>query len=130
MFVLSAIAPSKFGAALRAVRSGLRPGGAVLLRDYGAGDGACARMEAGREAKRLDASAPWLVRQDGTRAYFFSVEALRELFEREGFETLECAYAHRTTANRATGATLSRTFVTARFRRPASDALDAEFSAL
>jgi len=129
MFVLSAIAPSKFGAALRAVRSGLRPGGAVLLRDYGAGDGACARMEAGREAKRLDASAPWLVRQDGTRAYFFSVGALRELFEREGFETLECAYAHRTTANRATGATLSRTFVTARFRRPASDALDAEFSA-
>lgn len=117
MFVLSAIAPDMFAAAIRAVASGLREGGVVLLRDYALGDGAQARLEGARDPKRLDASAAWMVRQDGTLAYYFSLEELAALFEAGGFDTLQCELAYRTTTNHAKGLTLERRFVTARFRK-------------
>jgi len=117
MFVLSAIAPDKFGSALQATASGLREGGVVLFRDYGIGDGAQTRLEGSRAPKRLDASAAWMVRQDGTLTYYFSTEELIELFGRAGFDVLQCEYSHRTTTNRAKGLTLARRYITARFRK-------------
>jgi methyltransferase-like protein 6 len=121
MFVLSAIAPDMFSKAIRAVASGLRDGGVVLLRDYALGDGAQARLEGARDPKRLDASAAWMVRQDGTLAYYFSVDELTVLFDEGGFDTLQCELAHRTTTNHVKGVTLSRRFVTARFRKRSTD---------
>lgn len=115
MFVLSAIAPDKFGAAIAAVASGLREGGVVLFRDYGLGDCAQQRLELSRQAKRLHPEQPWMVRQDGTRAYYFGTDELRDLFDAAGLDTLDCAYAQRTTTNRAQGVNIERRFVTARF---------------
>jgi methyltransferase-like protein 6 len=117
MFVLSAIAPGMFAAAIRTLSSGLRDGGIVLLRDYALGDGAQTRLEGRRDPKRLDASAAWMVRQDGTLAYYFSIEEVTALFDAGGFDTLQCEVAHRTTTNRTKGLTLARRFITARFRK-------------
>ena len=95
MFVLSAIHPQRFVAALSAVATGLREGGLLLLRDYAEGDGAQQRLRSGgvaawrsgggdggggggggggrsgAQAKQLDESGRFFVRQDGTRAYYF-----------------------------------------------------------
>ena len=119
IFVLSAIAPDKFGSALGAIASGLREGGVVLLRDYAIGDGAQARLEGRRAPKRLDAKAAWMVRQDGTLAYYFTTEELSSMFDEAGFDTLQCEVTQRTTSNRAKGITLTRRFISARFRKRA-----------
>jgi len=40
------------------------------------------------------------VRSDKTRAYYFSVEQVKSLFESVGFQTVECKYFHRVVENR------------------------------
>lgn len=120
MFVLSAICPAKMPAAIAAVASGLREGGVVLFRDYGIGDGAQLRLEKSKDPKKLQADAPFFVRQDGTRAYYFRLEELTELFRHAGFAVLQCEYSLRQTTNKVKGITLERKFITARFAKQAA----------
>jgi len=62
VFVLSAIHPEKFETVLRNVKNVLKPGGIVLLRDYGLNDMAQIRFKPGHKiAENL------YMRQDGTR---------------------------------------------------------------
>lgn len=117
MFVLSAISEPKMAASLRAISSGLRDGGLVLFRDYAEGDGAQQRLRQAKGAKQLDDSARFFVRQDGTRAYYFSVEQLCSMWTAAGFDVLRCEYSARQTVNRQKGLTLERCFVTAKFRK-------------
>ncbi|PIK39872.1 putative methyltransferase-like protein 6 [Apostichopus japonicus] len=68
VFVLSAIHPDKMLSSIQNIYSVLKPGGMVLFRDYGLNDHAMLRFSKGH--KLADS---FYVRQDGTRAFFFSL---------------------------------------------------------
>lgn len=57
------------------------------------------------------------VRQDGTRAYYFTTELLSSLFVTAGFEVISCAYISKEITNRKMGVRVPRVFVQGRFRR-------------
>jgi methyltransferase-like protein 6 len=68
IFVMSAITPSKMADAISNISGVLKPGGCVLLRDYGLYDHAMLRFGRGHKIQEH-----FYTRQDGTMAYFFSV---------------------------------------------------------
>ncbi|GAB6026830.1 Methyltransferase-like protein 6 [Chamberlinius hualienensis] len=67
VFVLSALHPDTFIQALKNIYKVLRPGGTLLFRDYGIYDAAMLRFKPGHKLMEN-----FYVRQDGTRAYYFS----------------------------------------------------------
>ncbi|CAN8031606.1 unnamed protein product [Ixodes persulcatus] len=119
IFVLSAICPEKMSAALENVRRVLKPGGVVLFRDYGLYDQAMLRFAPGHKI-----GEDFYVRQDGTRAYYFSEENLARLFRDAGFEAESNGYVRRETVNKKEGICVPRVFVQGRFRKLCGDGLD------
>jgi len=112
IFVLSAIPVEKLEAAVRNIKDVLKPGGMVCFRDYAVYDAAQVKFSS-NPGHMLDTNL--YVRQDGTLSLFFSTEQIRELFEKEGFTTLECEYVHRETINRAMDISIDRRFLQAKF---------------
>lgn len=108
----------------------MKPGGSVIVRDYGLYDYAMIRFEPGH---KLAENA--YVRQDGTRSYYFSEgtfgcccisamcssilfsEALRHLFTdcENGFDCKTCIYVCKETVNRKEDIHVPRIFVQGRF---------------
>lgn len=129
IFVLSAIHPEKHQISAENVRKMIKVsaflissnikleflfqiGGSVVVRDYGINDHAMIRF--GREARISDR---FYVRQDGTRAYYFDLNELSEVFEKSGFRCVRKEYLHRMTVNHQKGLKAPRIFVQARFIR-------------
>ncbi|KAJ8612870.1 hypothetical protein CTAYLR_002054 [Chrysophaeum taylorii] len=111
LFVLSALNPDCLPDVVRKITNVLRPGGYVIVRDYGRYDAAQLRFAKGR---RL--ADHWYVKSDGTRCYYFATGDLDALFECTTFEgraTYECQ-AHK---NRATRELRRRVFVQAAYRK-------------
>lgn len=75
IFIMSALAPDQWNAALRNIYRVLKPGGEVLFRDYGRGDLAQVRFK-----KERYLADNFYVRGDGTRVYFFDPEELRHIW--------------------------------------------------
>lgn len=113
IFMLSAIHPEKMSKVIKNVYDVLRPGGVVLFRDYGLYDQAQLRFKKGHKLQDN-----FYVRQDGTRAYYFSEERTRQLFEGAGFDTDLNAYVTRTTVNKKEGLSVPRIFVQSKFIKP------------
>lgn len=106
----------------------LKQGGLVLLRDYGIYDHAMLRFSLGHKI-----SENFYVRQDGTRAYYFTkgnywlpswevceheyscVEKLSELFAVAGYDVIENKYIHKETTNIKEGICVPRVFVQGKF---------------
>ncbi|XP_001379965.1 tRNA N(3)-methylcytidine methyltransferase METTL6 isoform X1 [Monodelphis domestica] len=113
IFVLSAIHPDKMHLVLQNVYKVLKPGKCVLFRDYGLNDHAMLRFKA---ANRLGEN--FYVRQDGTRAYFFTDVFLAQLFQAAGFEEVVNEYVLRETVNKKEGLCVPRVFLQSKFRKP------------
>lgn len=117
LFCLSAISPEKMPDAARHAASTLKPGGILVLRDYGRYDEAQMKLGASR-CKRLGEN--FYVKSDGTRCYYFELEDLKRLFgpDGAGLEIVELKYLRRVYGNRSEDAERRRVWVQARFRRP------------
>lgn len=115
-FVLSALPPSSHADASWRCAKLLKPGGIILLRDYGRYD--LAQLRFARSGKsRL--SENFYTRYDGTFAFYFLKEDLRELFVTKcGLEEVDIRYEAREVTNRKTGVRMKRVWVQAKFRKP------------
>lgn len=113
IFVVSAIHPDKMLQALKNVSSILKPGGLLIFRDYAFNDYAMNRFSSSSKIREN-----FCVRQDGTRAYYFTSEECGELFTSAGFHVLENNYVTRTTVNVKEGVSLERLFLQAKLLKP------------
>lgn len=110
VFVLSAIHPEKFATAAENIHKLLKPNGILLFRDYGLYDMAQIRFKAGH---KIDEN--FYMRQDGTRSYYFSLDAVEKIFVTAGFEVVENSYVHRRTVNKKENVDVGRIFVQSKF---------------
>ncbi|KAI9636203.1 S-adenosylmethionine-dependent methyltransferase [Dioszegia hungarica] len=77
IFVLSALHPKEWVQAIHNMFTALKPGGMLLIRDYGRHDLAQLRI---KKDRLLDPEIPNLyIRGDGTRVYFFTKEDLEAI---------------------------------------------------
>ncbi|TKR67464.1 hypothetical protein L596_023613 [Steinernema carpocapsae] len=112
IFVLSAIHPEKHASTIASLRRFVVLGGSVIVRDYAIYDHAMMRF--GRGAKLEDR---FYVRQDGTRAYYFTTDELQELFKKNGFKSEKVEYLYRETVNHQKNVSVQRIFLQGRFKR-------------
>lgn len=113
LFVLSALEPATRPRAVANMFAALRPGGAVLFRDYGRYDEAQLRYKPGR--KLCD---DFYVKQDGTRCFYFDLADVRACFADAGFAVKDLNFLCRQDANRAQRTRRRRVFVQGRFEKP------------
>jgi methyltransferase-like protein 6 len=137
IFVMSALHPNKMRDAVENIASVIKPGGVVLIRDYGIYDHSMIRFDPGH---KLDEK--FYARQDGTRTFFFTLEELDELFvtsssttnsnkqrsdynascvntaaQKPLFEKLLNEYVFRETVNIKENLRVPRVFVQSKYRR-------------
>ncbi|CEG40831.1 methyltransferase domain-containing [Plasmopara halstedii] len=113
MFCLSALHPDKMKAAVMKVVAAIKPGGKLFFRDYGRYDQAQLRFRSG--CKLQD---NFYVRQDNTRAYYFTTEEIKEIFTAAGLCMVENEYIRRQYANRQQNVVRFRVWVHAIFEKP------------
>ena len=115
--------------AAKNVAATLKPGGMLLLRDYGRYDEAQIKLGSSR-GKRL--SENFYVKHDSTRVYYFVLEDLERLFGKggndggeegvwvsgAGLEIVELKYIQRVYKNRSDNTQRRRVWVQGRFRKP------------
>jgi methyltransferase-like protein 6 len=126
IFVLCSIPVVSHALVLRRIAGCMkRPGGVLYFRDYAVNDHAEARFQQSNRQLRsgvhdseghTDVDANTYERTNGTLSHFFSVEEVRQLFERAGFEVIALDIIDNEVTNRKTGVTFARKFVQGRFR--------------
>lgn len=89
----------------------MKPNAYVLFRDYATGDLAQERLT----CKDQKISENFFVRGDGTRAFYFSEEFLKCLFQENGFSTEECGLCCKQVENRSREIVMNRRWVQAAF---------------
>ncbi|XP_024539956.1 methyltransferase-like protein [Selaginella moellendorffii] len=114
IFALSALADlDQMSNLLKECCSVLRPGGMLLFRDYGLYDMTMLRFPADQKV-----AANCYRRLDGTLSYFFSCEAVRDLFTGAGLLEVELEYCCIKLVNHKTKVPMKRVWVHAKFMKP------------
>ena len=75
----------------------MKEGGIIYFRDYGRYDLAQLRFAIRKKQKLKD---NFYIRSDNTRAYYFTIEEVQQLFEEAGFRQIENSYHYRLVENR------------------------------
>ncbi|XP_057524424.1 uncharacterized protein LOC130804110 isoform X2 [Amaranthus tricolor] len=114
IFVLSAVSPEKMSLVLHNIKNILKPNGLILFRDYATGDLAQERFT----CKDQKISENFYVRGDGTRAFYFSEEYLKHLYEENGFATEEIELCCKQVENRSRELIMNRRWIQGVFRIP------------
>jgi methyltransferase-like protein 6 len=115
LFCLSAIDPVYHMTAARNAAASLRPGGVLILRDYGRYDQA--QLKLGAQRNKL-LKEHFYRKHDQTKVYYFDVEDMERLCQATGLIPLENGYFCRKCTNRSTQSTRRRVWIQARFQKP------------
>ncbi|KAF0689878.1 Aste57867_18699 [Aphanomyces stellatus] len=116
MFCLSALHPEKMQDAVQKIADSVKPGGKIFFRDYGRFDQAQLRFKPGHKL-----ADNFYVRQDNTRAYYFTTDEVRDLFAKAGMVECENEYIRRQYANRSQGVVRFRVWIHAVFQKPLTE---------
>ncbi|ORX34064.1 putative S-adenosylmethionine-dependent methyltransferase [Kockovaella imperatae] len=127
IYVLSALHPSEWERAIHNLYTALKPGGLLLLRDYGRHDLTQLRI---KKDRLLDPNVPNLyIRGDGTRVYYFDQDDLTRLLKRpsedgamqEMFEITQLGEDRRMIVNRKLKLQMFRIWMQVKARKRAED---------
>lgn len=119
LFTLSALPPDALPRAFMHLGAALRPGGQLLLRDYGRLD-----LKQLKFAKASDGrlgtghGCEWYARGDGTTCIFFTEEAIRVLASEAGLEVTSLRYDRRLVVNRSERKRMHRVWIVAELHKP------------
>ncbi|KAI3656953.1 hypothetical protein MP638_004212 [Amoeboaphelidium occidentale] len=115
VFVLSAVEPHALSRVMKKFHKWLKPGGMLLIRDYGRFDMAQLRF---KPERLINKDNEVYIRGDNTLVHFFTLEEMESLATADDqFEIVQSGYDRRLIVNRLEKKKMHRVWVQCKFRR-------------